>query len=144
MKNSGIAERMAEIRRYLDETLRSMAARLSLGEMTWQAYEKGRYLPGSETLLRLRHEGFNPTWVLTGEGPMRLPQAGQQYDGFDKTLFSDCWRVAEEALQETQKNLPLESRMELIYRVYDMEVVARAEGGPISLARIMKMVRIAK
>lgn len=37
---------------------------------SWQEYEKGSRVPGSQVLEGLVHLGVNVNWVLTGQGPM--------------------------------------------------------------------------
>ncbi|GEM_PF-3498178 len=47
-----------------------MAALVGGHERSWQGYEKGDNLPGSEVLQALAKLGFNTNWILTGEGHM--------------------------------------------------------------------------
>ena len=49
-----------------------MARLLGMSPNSWKAIEKGSHLPSSETLLRLVDRGYDPTWILTGRGSMRL------------------------------------------------------------------------
>ncbi len=144
MKNSGIAERMRRARESLNESQRSMAARIGLGAMTWQTYEQGRSLPGSDVLLRLCQEGINPTWILTGEGPMQFAIHAAQYTGFDRDLFRACWLSVEALLVDMKKTLSAEKRVALVFDVYDKEAKGRQVGQALDVARIIQMVRAAK
>ena len=47
-----------------------MGALVGGHESTWQKYERGSSLPGSEVLQALTRLGFNINWILTGEGNM--------------------------------------------------------------------------
>lgn len=70
---SEVKSRLAHIRVQAGETnQKAMSLRLGLSPNAWRLMETGRGLPSADTLLRLAELGFSPTWVLTGQGPMRL------------------------------------------------------------------------
>ena len=144
MAKTGIIDRLREIREHLGDSQRSVAKRLEIAQITWNGYERGVNLPNPHVLLRLRSLGFNPTWVLTGEGQMQLPKGGGQYGGFDRDLFCECWVAIEEVLDDMKKRLARDRRMALVFEVYDLEVLERSKRGSVSAARILQMVRAAK
>lgn len=55
-----------------------MAHALGLSLRGYQNIERDEGLPGGESLLGFVRIGFNPTFILTGEGPMRLGEPGPQ------------------------------------------------------------------
>ncbi|MBF0603742.1 MAG: helix-turn-helix domain-containing protein [Nitrospirae bacterium] len=63
-------DRMKRVRSYLGVTQKIMSDKLGLGVSTWQQYELGKSLPGTETLQKLAKLGFDVHWILTGEGSM--------------------------------------------------------------------------
>lgn len=50
---------------------------MGIGFTTWQAIESGRNVPSGETLLKIAALGFNPGWILTGQGCMRTEDPGE-------------------------------------------------------------------
>ena len=69
-----LGERLRAVRERIGDTQKMMSSRLSLGPTTWQRLEAGANVPSGETLLTIASLGINPTWVLTGQGDMRLEQ----------------------------------------------------------------------
>jgi len=71
-KVSNMKVRLKQIREELRKTQKEMAALVGGHESTWQKYERGDSLPGSEVLQSLANLGFNINWILTGEGEMYI------------------------------------------------------------------------
>lgn len=66
-----VSDRLRKVRGSLGKSQKEMAAALKLSYSTYQNYEDGRNNPGWDTCEVLTRMGFNPTWLLTGEGEMR-------------------------------------------------------------------------
>lgn len=66
-----LGERLKQIRASTKQADR--AIELEIAHRTYAAYERGETEMGAEPLARLVQEGWNANWVLTGEGPERLP-----------------------------------------------------------------------
>ncbi|TXG98597.1 MAG: XRE family transcriptional regulator [Nevskiaceae bacterium] len=142
MANQALADRMKKIRESFRCSQKMMSSRLELGATTWQNYERGLNYPNGETLVRLRQEGFNPTWILTGDGPMRLGANGSQVIDFDKELFTDCWLAVEELLDGLDKELTGKDLIELVFAVYELQLLERAEGRQgMNMANVIRLVR---
>lgn len=67
-----IAERLRTVREELGLAQKMMSTTLGLGMSTWQRIELGENVPSGETLLKIYDLGYNPGWILTGQGSMRL------------------------------------------------------------------------
>lgn len=60
-----VAERVAEIRKDFDETLREFAKRLNTSNSTWSAYETGKVLILSAFLLEIcKIDNYSIDWIL--------------------------------------------------------------------------------
>lgn len=57
---------------------------LGLGKNSWQRYENGKNVPGSQVIATLVGRGFNANWILTGKGDLKIGQSEQAeaYDDF--------------------------------------------------------------
>lgn len=67
-----LADRLRRIREELfpDDGVRELSRRLGLHERTWLNYESGVTIPAEILLSFLEITGTDPSWLLTGEGPM--------------------------------------------------------------------------
>lgn len=65
-----MVNRLKQVRASLGITQKTMSARLGLGTTTWQSYELGKNLPGTEIYLKLAQMGYSIDWILTGAGTM--------------------------------------------------------------------------
>lgn len=74
---SAVGARLAEMRTIMRLTQQEMADRLGVGLRTWQNIERGGNVPSGETLLKIAALGYNPGWILTGQGLMRLEPASE-------------------------------------------------------------------
>jgi transcriptional regulator with XRE-family HTH domain len=109
-----VVERLKEIRGILNETQKSMSLRLGMSENTWQSYERGVHFPKFETLEKLHELGFNPGWIVTGEGPMRPgypgfdpePAAPADTITIDPVLFGRCLDAINKLFQELNIKAP--------------------------------------
>lgn len=65
------------IREALGLSQKEMAKTIEISLPGIQGYEAGRSVPGGNVIEALVKLGFNANWLLTGEGEMRLGDAGQ-------------------------------------------------------------------
>lgn len=63
------AERFESIRTFLGMLQKDMALRLEVSRRSYTQYAVGELLPPTPALLKLAKEGFDVTWLLTGETP---------------------------------------------------------------------------
>lgn len=77
MADNTIGERLVLCRELLDLKPGPMATKLEIAASTLKNIESGLNVPNGETLLRYAALGFNPGWILTGIGDMRLGPASQ-------------------------------------------------------------------
>ncbi len=70
-----VAKRLLIIRNELRLSQREMATIVGVSHSAWQKMEAGGSVPSGQTLQKVADQGFSPTWVLTGEGGMRLRDA---------------------------------------------------------------------
>ena len=78
---SAIGSRLLHIR--AARTQPEMAGVLGVAPRTYAYYENGDRVPDGEALARLVAEGWNINWLLTGQGPERIP------DGVDRQAAED-------------------------------------------------------
>ncbi len=57
---------------YMRVTQSKMAEIVGMSPRGWQQIERGDAIPSGQTLMKLAELGFDPTWILTGQGAMRL------------------------------------------------------------------------
>lgn len=70
MRTSSIGERIAKIRG--GESQVDAAKRFGVHKTSWGRYERNERDPDAEVLIALSKAGWNPTWILLGEGPEKL------------------------------------------------------------------------
>ena len=79
-------ERLKKIREDLGKTQKEMSALLSLGEVTWQNYERGVSKPKMALLEKLSQMGYSIRWIMFGDGTMHKDQVAESTEYSD---FSD-------------------------------------------------------
>lgn len=67
-----ISSRLTHIRG--QESQATFAKRTGIHKNTWGNYERGEREVSAEVLMRLAELGWNPLWVLTGQGPECIPE----------------------------------------------------------------------
>lgn len=72
MTPDDIASRLRSVRQELGYSQAKMAQALGISVGTVKATELGKNVPSGETLLKIAGLGFNPGWILTGEGSMQM------------------------------------------------------------------------
>lgn len=70
-----LKERLKCARESLSFGQKEMAEALRVGLKSWQVYEQGGSVPGGKVFEALVKLGFNGTWLLIGEGPMKRAAA---------------------------------------------------------------------
>lgn len=75
--DTGIGDRLREIRESLKLTQPQMAEALGGTAPGYKQNERGIALPNSKLLIALYHKGINVNWVLSGEGPMMRAELGK-------------------------------------------------------------------
>lgn len=66
---------MLAIRKLYGLSQKSMSRKLGLSANVWGNSEANSTVPSGDTLIKIADLGFNPTWILTGQGTMRLDEA---------------------------------------------------------------------
>jgi len=74
--NSSIGDRIAHIRGGMSQA--AFANMIGVHKNSLGNYERGERTPDASFLLKLMAAGFNPNWVLSGEGAMRLEGIADQ------------------------------------------------------------------
>lgn len=65
-----ITDRLQEVRGHLNQ--KAFAAKLGVGSRTYWNYESGNREPSPAFLRKLAELGWNPGWIITGQGSPRL------------------------------------------------------------------------
>lgn len=72
-----IGARLLQIRNESRLSQRDFSRHVGIAFRTWQTIEAGKNVPSGETLLKIAALGYNPGWILTGQGFMRLEAASE-------------------------------------------------------------------
>ncbi len=67
-----LGDRLKQIRKSLGYTQKAIAEAIGSKLRSWQDYEAGKKVPGSQVIAGLSHLGINANWVLTGEGAIYI------------------------------------------------------------------------
>ena len=81
---NSIGERISELIVTLRMTNRSFAGKIGESQVKISAYRRGKYSPGTDTLISIikNHENLNARWLLLGEGEMF--EENKIIDGIDQ------------------------------------------------------------
>ncbi len=74
---SNVHERLKKAREMEKLSITEMAEYLGMSFPGYRDNENGKRTPKSSVIEGFVQMGFNANWILTGEGPMRLPDANQ-------------------------------------------------------------------
>ncbi len=72
MSGETVADRVKIVRDELRLSQKAIAELLGLSLRSWNGLEAGRNIPSGETLLKFVAAGYNPGWVLTGNGSPKI------------------------------------------------------------------------
>ena len=120
-----VKERLYKIREVLNLSQRDMALSAKVSLSGWQKIESGGAMPGGKILQSLTKLGFNPAWILTGRGSMRLDDSARQMfdvsfeqpektrEGFSNKGFSEDQKSLKEADTELMPRI-----LEAVSNVY--------------------------
>lgn len=140
LESEGAGARLRHIRSR--ESQVDFAIRHGIGHATYRNYESGFRHPSPEFLVSLIRSGWNANWVLTGEGPERLPAGGRVSE--EPASYASSQELSEEtlsiALELTEevlhgKWLPKREYAQVVAGIYAM----LAQGLPY--ADILEMTR---
>ena len=86
MSDHEIGARLKLAREHLGHNIATMAQIVGMSHRGYQDNENGNRTPKSTVLVKFVEIGFSATWLLTGEGPMRLDDAFSQEQQKDTVL----------------------------------------------------------
>lgn len=136
-----VAERLRAARAATHCSQVEFAKKIDLSLSALKRIEAGYNVPSGETLLSYVKLGFSPTWILTGDGPMRLgdepqaqPTSSKSSDsptsstpaGIDGPLYDAVRKLVVKIYSEEQVRLPQEALFQEVAHWYN-EVWARAD-----------------
>lgn len=142
MRLKGVRERLGYAQKGIAEAAGSKLR-------SWQDYEAGAKMPGSQVIAGLAKLGINTNWLLTGEGPMLaadllgLHDAGKRSPAFQDAIT----RI--EALFEGEEEFPLppvrlNARPELAKAKQELtEISSARDAAPFDRARADKVLQLA-
>lgn len=129
--DKSIGDRLKTIRKELSLTQAEMAQRLLLSHKGWQLLESPKASPGAQTLLKLAEFGFDPTWILTGNGSMRLTE---EFSEAPQAPFETVSKPAPKTFEEPQ-NPHAVYRATVTTSGVDPELLGRVTGMVATLYR---------
>ena len=91
-----LTSRLKQARASLGINQQEMAAAIGGNFRSWQGYEAGKSIPGGKVFAALVRLGFNGTWLLTGEGPMRAGDAMPDTQEVGMETVLQAYRMVEE------------------------------------------------
>jgi DNA-binding XRE family transcriptional regulator len=63
-----MSDRLKQTRKHFGRSQKEMDPLLGIGKNSWQRYESGGQLPGSQVIAKLVVRGIDANWLLTGNG----------------------------------------------------------------------------
>lgn len=121
------------------------APKLGVSLTTIANYEGERRSPDAVFLQKILeiHKHVNPTWLLTGEGPMERCVDQQQAvpAAFKRSLLKDVVEAVEEHLNSRDLELAPDKKAELIALLYEM--FAEKEEKKVDKAVVLSLVKLA-
>ncbi len=94
-------QRIAQIRGILGLGIADFAELLGVHRNTYRSWEEGKTNVGIEAVMALSLKGWNANWILTGEGPERLPDpAHPRYRVADSGLMTPSQSLATTDLKQ--------------------------------------------
>ncbi|GEM_PF-4264859 len=85
-----MGDRLREIREKMGLSVDAMAKKVGMkNRKSWEGYEKGANSPKADVLTILTEEGFNPYWILTGNGSIRGNENGTNSNYQEKGIYTD-------------------------------------------------------
>ena len=137
-----LSDRLKRVRIEFDYAQKRMAESVGSKLRSWQDYEKGNKVPGSQVIAGLSEIGVNANWLLTGNGPMLIKdlQHTAPAGALDPSLLQTVIEGVETALQQTGRTMQPANKAELIMAVYDL--YDGIEQKP-DTAKILKLVKSA-
>ena len=112
---------------------------------TFSRWERGEQYPSQPDICKILQicPQVNPTWFLTGEGPMERGADPQQSTptAFKRSLLKDVVEAVEEHLDSRDLELVPDKKAELITVLYEM--FAEKEEKKIDKAVVLSLVKLA-
>ncbi len=106
-------ERIKEIRVNLRKSQREMAESMGYKSYkSWAQLESGERFPSFETLTDLAKQGFNPAWIVTGEGFMKGTS------GINEAILQKIVEIVETWLEENDAEIDPEAKGKLFASFY--------------------------
>lgn len=125
----------------------ALAQNAAIPRRTLETYLAGNAEPKLRRAARIaRAAGVRLEWLATGEGPMRVTEAGEQAAGYkrvaplDAGALQDVVQVVEEFLQERGLVLEPSKKAELLVLIYED---VREHEGKVDRARVIRLVKLA-
>lgn len=140
-KEIDISDRFKQLRDALGYTQTGIAEAIDSKLRSWQEYEKGARIPGSQVIAGLVRLGVNANWVLTGEGEMLIADIkGKTPDTLDEALLKTVIEAMEEAAIQMDIEFDPHKKAEIILAIYHMYHDAKL---PANKSNIIKFVKSA-
>ncbi|WP_029005722.1 helix-turn-helix domain-containing protein [Azorhizobium doebereinerae] len=128
MPNRSIGARFTEIRLDIGErSATAMSKRLGIGVNAWKGYEEGQGTPSWATLEKLVALGYDPTWLMTGSGSMKLAGGPSKPVSVDPELFGRLVSAVAAAHKDAGISLP-DGRLGQIAAEIFADLTTAAEG----------------
>ncbi len=123
-----LSSRLKIAREALGGTQKGVSELLGISFRSWQDYEKGKKIPGSQVLSRLCSIGLSADWLLTGVGNMFISNrhgdgAKEGLQDIDRHLLSEIMIAVEEIVDSRVLSARWDSKtkaqvVSVLYRNY--------------------------
>lgn len=145
---SGISKRIKDIRGNTSQD--EFASLLGSHKNTIGRWERGERIPGHDDLSRILtvYPDINPTWLLTGDGPMRKVNQDQVRESlteyttdipWDARTMTDIIEAIEEVLQEAGEQLIPTEKAKVIIKLYEG---FKADSAKVDKSEIRRSLRL--
>lgn len=157
---TSLGERVRKTREMLGLGQQALATKVGVSLTTIQNYEGGKFPKGEHAVSLAKALGCTIDWLLTGEGPVYDPKrtkveyasAGMLRAGepikkivakqaaLDADLLETVIEVIEEALEDSDRELPPTKKAQLVVAIYDLYQDSKKDVDKTSVLRLVKSV----
>lgn len=157
---TSLGARVKDAREKLGLSQHALAIKVGVSLTTIQNYEGGKFPKGEHAVSLARNLGCTIDWLLTGEEPALTPKrtaeeparAGMLRAGepikktvtkqaaLDADLLETVIEVIEEALDDSERELPPAKKAQLVVAIYDLYQDSEKDVDKASVLRLVKSV----
>lgn len=116
---------------------------MGVNKNTIGRWERGEQVPDTNDLVNILglYPDINPTWLLTGEGPMKRGDTSGTSPPLDEELLQAVLEAVEEYLDQVKGRLKPAKKAQLVAALYD--IFCGEEEKAVDKATVIRLVKLA-